>query len=300
MDSLSFLLMGRTVAFDMGHLSTSLPSDSHGSLPNKEIVDPTSQDQDRRIRNGLHIHHCAVPNTRGLHTHAFPQIIVDLAENTLADRVASSFSTVSIYPADTPHLTKGAGQVIFDLETEVLSAAADDLGARGAITLNKYSGSDPAIEQLARLAQSEVLGDHQESHFYLESICHVLLSHLIRVHTIRNLNDNRHRGFSDVEMLKIKDLIDQHMESGFTIGVLAEYLGCRPQVFVERLRLATGLRPWQFVQERKVNTAKRLLARRSLSIAEIAAITGFTDQSHFSNAFRRLTGSTPGSYRKSL
>jgi AraC-like DNA-binding protein len=44
--------------------------------------------------------------------------------------------------------------------------------------------------------------------------------------------------------------------------------------------------------------AKELLqARTDLSLAEVAAHSGFSDQSQFSNHFKRLTGITPGQFR---
>jgi len=40
-----------------------------------------------------------------------------------------------------------------------------------------------------------------------------------------------------------------------------------------------------------------LLRRGEGSLADVAAATGFADQSHFTAAFRRETGTTPGHFR---
>ncbi len=51
---------------------------------------------------------------------------------------------------------------------------------------------------------------------------------------------------------------------------------------------------------RRIERAKSLLANPKLPITEVALRLGFTDQSHFSTAFRRLTNTTPGRYREAV
>ena len=51
---------------------------------------------------------------------------------------------------------------------------------------------------------------------------------------------------------------------------------------------------------RRVERAKQLLqARTNLSLAEVAAYAGFSDQSQFSHHFKRLVGVTAGQFRMS-
>jgi AraC family transcriptional regulator len=47
----------------------------------------------------------------------------------------------------------------------------------------------------------------------------------------------------------------------------------------------------------RLEAAKQLLASSPLPIAQIAMELGFSDQSHFTNAFKRRIGVTPRSYR---
>jgi AraC family transcriptional regulator len=49
---------------------------------------------------------------------------------------------------------------------------------------------------------------------------------------------------------------------------------------------------------RRVERAKQLLqAGTDLSLAEVAAHAGFSDQSQFSHPFKRIVGGTPGQFR---
>jgi len=65
-----------------------------------------------------------------------------------------------------------------------------------------------------------------------------------------------------------------------------------------QFKAATGLPPHQYVIARRVERAKRLLqAGTDLSLAEVAACVGFSDQSQFCQHFKRLVDVTPGQFR---
>jgi AraC family transcriptional regulator len=70
--------------------------------------------------------------------------------------------------------------------------------------------------------------------------------------------------------------------------------------FARQCKAATGLPPHQHVILRRVERAKQLLlAGTGLSLAEVAAHAGFSDQSQFSRHLKRLVGVTPGQFRLS-
>jgi AraC family transcriptional regulator len=63
---------------------------------------------------------------------------------------------------------------------------------------------------------------------------------------------------------------------------------------------ATGLPPHEYVITRRVERGKQLLqGGADISLAEVAAQAGFSDQSQFSRHFKRLLGITPGQFRMS-
>ena len=60
----------------------------------------------------------------------------------------------------------------------------------------------------------------------------------------------------------------------------------------------TGLPPHRYVILRPIERAKHLLQTGTgLSLAEVAAHAGFSDQSQLSHHFKRLIGVTPGQFR---
>ena len=67
------------------------------------------------------------------------------------------------------------------------------------------------------------------------------------------------------------------------------------KLFTKLMRMS----PSRYVAHVRVNAAKTLLKTTDRLIADIAAETGFCDQSHFIKTFRTATGQTPNEFRRS-
>jgi AraC family transcriptional regulator len=60
-----------------------------------------------------------------------------------------------------------------------------------------------------------------------------------------------------------------------------------------------GLSPYQFILQMKIEYAKKLIMENAGPLGEIAYQLNFSDQAHFSNAFRKATGISPREYQHS-
>jgi len=56
----------------------------------------------------------------------------------------------------------------------------------------------------------------------------------------------------------------------------------------------------EYIRKLRVDKSKELLNSSSYTFAEVAYLTGFSDQSHFIRVFKRATGMTPSIYRKTV
>jgi AraC family transcriptional regulator len=70
--------------------------------------------------------------------------------------------------------------------------------------------------------------------------------------------------------------------------------------FIRAFRQSTGLTPHQHVLSRRMERAMVLLARRDVSVAEVADQTGYASPAHFIASFKQRLGITPGAYRGSV
>lgn len=81
-----------------------------------------------------------------------------------------------------------------------------------------------------------------------------------------------------------------------TIAGVAERLGMSGRTLQRRLA-AKGLAFQQLIDDSRRELAVRLLRTSDYALAEIAFLTGFSEQSSFTRAFKRWAGQTPRSFR---
>jgi len=100
----------------------------------------------------------------------------------------------------------------------------------------------------------------------------------------------------------VRKAID-YVSRNFAHKVRLEDVAAEAGVSVSRLshlvKEFTGKTLLQIIHQVRTRHAQQLLERSSKSCAEIAYETGFGDQSYFIKHFKRLTGTTPASYRRS-
>ena len=80
--------------------------------------------------------------------------------------------------------------------------------------------------------------------------------------------------------------------------LLANACGLSSKHFSRAFRQSNGLSPHQWLLQRRVDKAKRVLRDPRVAIADVAIACGFSDQSHFTRVFTRWVGSSPGQWRR--
>jgi AraC family transcriptional regulator len=83
-----------------------------------------------------------------------------------------------------------------------------------------------------------------------------------------------------------------------SLGEIAATVGVHPAHLARCFRREYGQSVGEYARALRLEWAAEQLALNDASLAEIAVHAGFADQSHFTRAFRRHTGVTPGRYRE--
>jgi AraC family transcriptional regulator len=94
--------------------------------------------------------------------------------------------------------------------------------------------------------------------------------------------------------------IRTNLSTDIEVAELAGLVRLSPHYFSLVFRQALGVTPHQYILQERVSEACRLLAAGGMTLAELATHLGFADQSHFSRAFRKVTGTTPRLFATSL
>ena len=95
---------------------------------------------------------------------------------------------------------------------------------------------------------------------------------------------------------RVVDLVEARLAEPVTLQDMADAAGLGVRQFTQAFRAATGWSPHQYMLQRRVDQAQRLI-RQGLPLADVALQCGFCDQSQLSRTFARLVGTTPGRYR---
>ena len=74
--------------------------------------------------------------------------------------------------------------------------------------------------------------------------------------------------------------------------------GLAERTFKRRFTEATGFAPINYVQRLRIEDAKRRLERTDAPADEISWKVGYEDAAFFRRLFKRVTGMTPGAYRR--
>jgi len=100
------------------------------------------------------------------------------------------------------------------------------------------------------------------------------------------------------ELRRVIAYIERHYVDELSAEGLAREAGLSVPQFNRRFRQLLRLSPMEYVFSLRIQRAQLLLATTRRTIGDIAASTGFYDQSHFTKRFRQATGLTPLQYRR--
>jgi AraC family transcriptional regulator, L-rhamnose operon regulatory protein RhaS len=87
-------------------------------------------------------------------------------------------------------------------------------------------------------------------------------------------------------------------EGPASVAALARAAGCSVATLHRLFRDEIGDTPAAWLQQRRLQVARRLLRTTSASVTSIAIDLGFRTGQHFATSFRKLTGLTPSRYRE--
>ncbi|MFD4828678.1 GlxA family transcriptional regulator [Streptomyces uncialis] len=91
--------------------------------------------------------------------------------------------------------------------------------------------------------------------------------------------------------------LQEHPYDAPSLAEIAAHAGTSVRTLNRRFRERTGLTPRQYLLRARVERARRLLESGDGTVDEVAARAGFGSSASLRRHFRRLTGTTPATYR---
>jgi AraC family transcriptional regulator len=104
---------------------------------------------------------------------------------------------------------------------------------------------------------------------------------------------NQSGGLAPWQLRRAVEYIRQHAARQVTIKEVAASIELSDSHFRRAFKIATGLPPHRWLLGVRIGEAQKLLKEGVVPLSEIALVTGFGDQSHFSRTFQKIIGVSP-------
>lgn len=91
--------------------------------------------------------------------------------------------------------------------------------------------------------------------------------------------------------------MEEHFSENITLDELLSMTNFSKSYFLRSFTKQVGVSPYRYLQAVRINKSKKYL-EQGISPIDTAFITGFADQSHFTNFFKEFIGLTPKQYQK--
>lgn len=202
---------------------------------------------------------------------------VDIVPAGMADRCLHDDSSTSL---------------VVQMPTTLLRRAAEDLGLDPDRTglAPQYQLRDPQIEHIAWALEAERKLAQPGSALYADSLGLALALHLLR--SFAKPTRSR-RGLPAAQLKRVTDYIEDHIDRDLSLETLAAIAAVSASHLKNAFRRSTGMPVHEYVVQRRVERAKRLLLQGKLPASEVALEAGFSHQSHMARCMRRVLGITP-------
>lgn len=189
--------------------------------------------------------------------------------------------------------------LLMAIEPGFVNRIAEDMGAGGPVELiPRFHFRDALLEQLVRTLIAEFEQASPPDRVYADSLTHTLIVHLLKKYSGTRLRSRAAgQGLPQRKLARVVEFIESHLSDDLALRHLADTAEMSPSYFLTLFKRSTGRAPHQFLIEKRIEKAKTLLTQTKLPIADIAAQTGFADQSHMTRLMRRHTGLTPRQVR---
>lgn len=150
-------------------------------------------------------------------------------------------------------------------------------------------------ELVSSLRELHLMIMQEEKAFQKEEIFFFLIEQLIEEYTKPVPSISLNKTSAEIEL--VCDFLEKNYTENITLGDLSALAGLSKYYLLRSFTKQKGISPYSYLETIRIDKAKKLL-EKGVKPIDVALQTGFTDQSHFSNFFKKFIGLTPNQYMK--
>jgi AraC family transcriptional regulator len=155
----------------------------------------------------------------------------------------------------------------------------------------------PTVANLVAYARTAMASEHRSDGLRIESLACVAFAEAMQ--GISALRERTHcRVLSNRDSARLIAYIEENLGEPLSIADLAKAVDLPIATLRRQFHVSTGCTLHQFIIERRLQYACKLLMKTGPTIPEIAFTAGFSSQQHMTMAFRNRLGTTPKAYQR--
>lgn len=193
-----------------------------------------------------------------------------------------------------------SGSFVLYFKPGVIGSLLDSEG-KGADALAPIVGRHlPRVAHLLGLIESELRRPSLGSRLMIDGLLRAIAGLLVGNEAATPDEKAERIYLSPPKLKRVIDFIEANLQESIGLDDLAEAAGLSANHFLRVFKLATGETPYHFLRARRLERARQLLVDNTMPLAELALECGFANQAHFTAAFSREVGISPGRYRRAV
>ncbi len=178
-----------------------------------------------------------------------------------------------------------------------LNAISEEIGGPAVESLGllfEKSNDDAVVRSLSQALLPAFENPERANRLFTDHVGMAVLTHVLQAYggaaTPRQLVRG---GLAPWQVRRAKEMLVARLDGETPLEDLARECGLSRSHFARAFKKSTGKPPHRWLIEQRLERARELLLKSSLSLAVIADACGFADQSHFTRAFSAATGVVP-------
>lgn len=186
---------------------------------------------------------------------------------------------------------------------KVKATAIDIMNFARLLEINPGRGinrsDDPRVyEKNIFYKEYQELNNRQSMSTFIET--HGILLQLVSRFLQPEILKHKETGHVPVKILNTISYIQLNLNQELSVTFLAERANLHTDYFSRLFQQYTGERPVKYIQEKRIERAQYLMVTTQMTYSEIATQTGFENVFYFSKIFKKITGMSPGNYKKQM
>lgn len=252
----------------------------------------------KRHVGGLGLYYHASVERQSLEPHAHEEVQISIPIYRRKSSGGIVFGHMDLVPGFEEHAMEWGGtrEVIVIHFGSPFLASAIAMSSKVAERHGRRTKHDPFVSRIALTLRDELLHHNTIDEFLLASLGTILAGYLFKADGVWEESTTRAVPRLTYEQSRRAiEMMNASPEARVSLMEISSELGLSQWHFSRQFRKTTGLSPYQYLLRARVDRARRLL-ESGHAISQVAALTGFTDQSHMHRHFKRILGTTPGAF----